>query len=66
MCILLFSQSLIEAHDDVLLKTYKSPVLPVLATSSTEQTGASNDVVMRVIGLCKTSSEPLVSDSPYL
>jgi len=52
-------RSLIEAHDDVLLKTYKSPALPVLATSATEQAGASNDVIMRVIGLCKTSSEPL-------
>ena len=66
MKMILFSsfwfQSLIEAHDNVLFKTFKpSPLAPVLASPSEEMKNFSSEPVLRVIGLYKTSSEPLVS-----
>ena len=53
---------MIEAHDDILFRTFQPPPLSqVLATPSDELKIFSSEPVLRVIGLYKTSSEPLVS-----
>ncbi len=59
-------QSLVEAHDNVLYKTYKaSPVSPSLSPQA-EHTDVIIREPLRVIGLYKTSSEPLVSFLSFL
>lgn len=53
-------RSMIEAHDDILFRTFQPPPLSqVLATPSDELKIFSSEPVLRVIGLYKTSSEPL-------
>eukprot|EP00794_Sanderia_malayensis_P017355 gene17355-19089_t len=52
-------RSMIEAHDNVLFKTYtQRHILPPLSPTSDEM-GATGGEPIRVIGLYKTSSEPL-------
>ncbi|XP_065052172.1 protein PALS2-like [Rhopilema esculentum] len=50
-------RSLVEAHDNILFRTYKPEATPA-GSAATDQIIAKEPIV-RIIGLCKTSSEPL-------